>query len=134
MATYATAAELKTYAPSLENLADEPAEALLDRAERDVDRAIGGPTHPDRRRRLDPEELTDPQQEALSRAACAAAEFRAAQGEAKLIGADDGVTEAGSVTIAPRASLPRVGPKLREELAGFALTMRSGTVTPPPTA
>lgn len=140
MATYATIPDLRDYTARTLDPGHLPAdpvelEALLEQAERDVDRAAGGPLHPGRRRRFDPAALTAAQAEALARATCAAVEFRVLQGEESLVGGDDGIRQAGSLTLAPRAMLPRRSPKVLEELAGFGLVGRAGMpVTPDPPA
>lgn len=129
---YATAEDLAAYAiedelPEAKIPTGDAADCLLERAERDVDRAIGGPPHPDRRRRLDPGTLTDPQREALTRATCAQASFLIAQRPRTLVGQDDRVAVAGPLTFADRA-FPRLGARVLEELAGYGLLADSRTV------
>jgi hypothetical protein len=133
--TYATVEEMRDYAEDIlrtHELSEDDAvvERLLLRAERDVDLAIGGEPHPATARRLDPSKLTDPQTEALMRATCAAAVFRVRQRESNLVGSDDGVSTAGSVTFARSNTLPRRSPVMIEELEGFALLAPPRTVTP----
>ena len=113
-------------------LPDEGAAArLLARAERDVDRLIGGPIHPTARRRLNPDLLTAAQAEALARATCAQASFLLEQRPRALIGAASGLRQAGDLSFTDRP-LPRVGPRVAEELAGFGLLARTFTAAPTP--
>lgn len=133
---YATIEDLTAYLredgiPTARIPDDEAAERLLARAEREVDRAIGGPPHPTRRRRLEPSLLTAAQAEALARATCAQASFLLEQRPRTLIGADDGLTSIGELAFSARP-LPRLGARVLEELAGFGLLARSGTVAPSP--
>jgi hypothetical protein len=66
--------------------------------------------------------------EALSRATCAQVEFALAMGVDVLVGAQDNIASLGSITFRP-GPLPRIGPRVPEELAGHGLIIRSGTVT-----
>lgn len=135
MPTYATVDEFKSYVADipLDTLSlpdDEAIERLLERAERDVDRIAGPWPVLSTGRRFAPDSLTTAQQDALMRATCAQAEFRLAMGEFELIGADDGIAGvAGVVTFATKP-LPRVGPKVIEELAGSGLYLYSGALPP----
>lgn len=129
MPTYATAADLAAYVepnPDVTTPEGDEADALLERAERDVDRALGPyPPDSDTGLKLDPTLLTDAQVAALVRATCAAAEFRLQVGEGALVGDDDYIS--AELTILRRAG--RSAPKLIEELAGTGLLNFSGTVT-----
>ncbi len=127
MATYATTAELTAY---LDENADASvgnadADKLLERAERDVDRVIGPYTvNATTGLKLTPASLTSVQRAALSRATCAAAEYRLVLGEAELVG-DDVLLP---VMLQPIRTAGRVAPKILEELAGSGLITWSGTV------
>ena len=90
-ATYATSADLAAYvADNAEVSAPSAADALLERAERDVDRVVGPWPVFSNGRKFDPPALTAPQRAALSRATCAAAEFRLTIGESELVGGAGG--------------------------------------------
>jgi hypothetical protein len=105
------------------------AEALIERAEGDVDRVLSATLQRDEDsgRKLDPDSLTVAQAAALARAVGAQVEFRLAAEEVELVG-DDTVTRAGDMSFGPAQRPP--GPKAVEELAGFGLPWRSGTVAP----
>ena len=137
MPVYATPDQLRAYlagrvdidglATPPPDLDDDTLAELLDRAERDVDRVVGPWPLYASGRKFDPATLPLPARDALSRAACAAAEYRLTEGETDLIGETDFLPpEVG--TILRRG--PRVGPKVIEELAGSGLLRYSGTVTP----
>jgi hypothetical protein len=79
-------------------------------------------------RKFDPPALTAPQRDALTRATCAAAEYRLVTGEGELIGAEDGIASVAGVVTFSRNPVPRVAPKLLEELAGAGLFLASGTL------
>jgi len=135
MATYATAEQLVAYcAVSGVVIAesDDEREALILRAEEDVDRILGPYLRdPVTGRKLIPNLLTAAQRDALARATCAAAEFRAAQGEDTLVGDDDGTTSVPELGLAAVATLPRPpGPKCLEALADYGLVIRSGCAAP----
>jgi len=141
MATYATVGDLRAYTvdsgvglPPVDAAGDAQLDRLLVRAERDVDRQLGfyiidAATG----LKFSPAALTVfpmAQRDALRRATCAQAEFRLAQGEdveGMMIGADDGVAAVGPVSFS-RFPVPRIGPKVAEELAGSGLVVWSGTV------
>ncbi|MBO0767543.1 MAG: hypothetical protein J2O48_02540 [Solirubrobacterales bacterium] len=134
MSTYTTVPAFRAYAQDISPLPgrvpddDQAVDRLLQRAEGDVDRAIGGPPKaPDQARRLDPTTLPQAQADALSRATCAAALFRLRQRETILVGADDGLISAGSVQFRQIGWLPRQSPVMLEELAGSGLMQHSGT-------
>lgn len=132
--TYATADELAEYLASNEEVWNAPegddAEALIERAELDVDRALGPlDRDPITGLKLDPATLTTPQRAALARATCAAAEFRLTQGEEDLVGADDGISSVGSLSFRDGLRPRPPGLKALEELSGFGFEIRSGTVS-----
>jgi hypothetical protein len=137
MATiYATVEEVGAYLllsdAGLELPDDEDtAEALVERAELDVDRLLDPALERDplTGRKLDPVLFTLPQQAALARAVGAQAEFRLAVEEAELVG-DDTTERIASISFGPTPRPP--GPKAVEELSGFGFPWRSGTVAPDP--
>lgn len=135
MAAYATAADLEAYlagstAESERPLGPARIERLLEDAQRDVDRAIGGVADPVTGLRVDVASLTAAQRGALARATCAAAEHRI-----EIADEIPGGTEFGppGVPLLWRGSRPP-GPRVFEELAGFALVRRSGTLAVLPDA
>jgi hypothetical protein len=132
MAIYATSADLAAYlAATREDLpapTDQGAlEALLIEAQQDVDVAVGPFPKLASGLALDPSTLTAPQQAALRRATCAAAEFRLDSED------ESGATEflAGPLTVGWRGSRPP-GPKVIEALAGYGLIRHSGCAAPSP--
>jgi len=133
MPTYASAELLRAYAaPSgvLLPADDAELEALLERAERDVDRLLGPyAVDPLTGLKLDPLELAPAQAGAVARATCAAAEYRSAIGEDGWIEARDGLTAVGGLSFDLRP-LVRASPKALEELAGHSLLLRSGCALP----
>jgi hypothetical protein len=127
VATYATAAEARTYTGlSSAELPDSTAERLLEQAERDVDYACGGFFYPDTGLMFDllavapsTAALTVGQKRALSRATCAQVEYRLAKGEEffvlpqyELVSGPD---------FEHRGQLDYIGPKVYRELAGSGL-------------
>jgi hypothetical protein len=135
MPTYATTEQVGEYLllgdAGLELPDDEAAaEALVERAEDDIDRVLSAQLERDETsgRKLDPGDLTDAQAAALTRATAAQAEFRLAL-EIELIG-DDTTTRAGDVSFGPTPRPP--GPRCVEELSGYGFAWRSGTVAPAP--
>lgn len=134
--TYATTADLSAYIEDVPAtyvpLPDEGGREafltrFLERAERDIDRIVGPWPLYESGRKFDPEDLTAPQQEALKRATCAAAEYRIATGEGELIGAEDGIASVDGISFTSRP-LARIGPKVTEELSGAGLILYSGTL------
>jgi hypothetical protein len=107
---------------------DATVDAILARAEGDVDRAVGPWPVLSTGRKFDPALLDLVQRATLTRATCASAEFRLQVEESALVGDDDYAPE--GVQIIRRGS--RVAPKMIEELAGSGLIRRSGTVVTPP--
>jgi hypothetical protein len=104
---------------------DATAELVLQRAERAVDGVIGPRSLDANALKYDPNSITATQKAALSRATCAAAEFRLQLGESALVGEDDYLP----TELQPIRKAGRVGPKVAEELAGSGLIAFSGTVT-----
>lgn len=125
VAAYLALSDAALALPELEAEAD----ALIERAEDDVDRILDAALVRDEKtgRKLDPDNLTDGQAAALSRAVAAQVEFRLTVGEDELTG-DDSLRSAAGVTFQPATRPP--GPKAVEELSGYGFPWRSGTVKP----
>ena len=133
VSVYAAAANLREYAQDSGVLipADNAeAERLLVRAELDVDLIAGPWPILSTGRKFDPPTLPVTAREALRRGTCAQAVFRIAKGEDELIGTVDDIACFGSLTLRPGVIVPRIGPRVLEELAGHGLLIRSGTVPP----
>jgi hypothetical protein len=132
--TYATEQDLEEYLLDAEGIdvpEGEAAERLLARAEADVDLVLGPiARNATTGRKIDPATLTTIQRAALSRATCAAAEWRLAMDEDDLVVQEDGIRAVAGITFAPMPRPP--GPKVLEELADYGLVKRSGTVLPTP--
>lgn len=123
---YATTADFVAYVPGWVTDSEEALEALLERAQRDVD-AFLGPIQPrsDTGLKLDPDSLQAWEATALSRAVCAQAEYRLLAGESRLAAGGSIKREKGpdferefdasTGTGAPGSSI--IGPKVRVELA-----------------
>jgi hypothetical protein len=143
MGAYATGEEVAAYLSDNPDLdlppgVDEDGEAipsselerLIAHAERDVDRAIGGPpVLLATGLRLDPTALSAAQRGALARAVGAAVEYRLSIDSEALVGADDYVPS--EVSIINRAGRPP-GPRVAEEMSGYGLIRRSGCALPDP--
>ena len=131
MAIYATAADLAPYVadnPDVPMPDDDAAERLLERAEGDVDRVCGPWPILSTGRKFDPPTLPVTSRVALSRATCAAAEYRLMVGEGELVG--DAEYLPAMLTLVRPAG--RISPRMVEELSGFGLIIYSGTVAPDP--
>jgi hypothetical protein len=116
--SYASAEELDLYLAASGVVNDMEVEALLKRAEHDVDRAVGPrPVDPTTGLKFDPADLTDAQAGALSRATLAAAEFRIEVTERDLIGSEDYVPS--ELRIVREGG--RVSPKMIEALEDSGL-------------
>lgn len=128
--TYATASEVDDYLFEAQINPPEqgPTPELIERAERDVDRVIGGPLPEGAALRLDPALLTDSQRTALARAVGAQVEYRLLSGETSFAESED--VSGPDLTVISRWT--RIGPKVAEELAGHGLIRRSGTAAPSP--
>lgn len=120
---YATTADFVAYVPGWVTDSEEALEALLERAQRDVDAFLGPiPQDLETGLKLDPADLRDWEAKALSNAVCAQAEYRLGAGEQSLATgrakkvekgpdfeaqySDTGAAAAGSL----------IGPKVRIEL------------------
>ena len=136
MSTYATTEEVRAYvcieAAVLLPKDDDDLEAMIETAELDVDRILSPslPRDPVTGRKLTLADLSVVQVEALSRATCAAVEWRALQTEEALAEGDSGIEAAGSVQFTDQPRPP--APKMIEELSGHGFAWRSGTVGTPP--
>jgi len=133
MAVYAAASDLASYLAGIDSDLRPPTgaaavEALLTAAEQDVDRVCGAYPKLPTGLVFAPALLTLPQQDALRRATCAAAEFRIASGD-EVIGASEFLS--GNLQLAWRGPRPP-GQRVLEELAGYGLIRRSGCAAPTP--
>lgn len=130
MSVYASPADLRIYAQDSGVIVptdDAEVERLLARCEIDIDLIAGPWPWLSTGRKFDPPTLPVTAREALKRGTCAQSVFRLAQGEDELIGAEDGIAGFGTLTLRP-VTVPRVGPRVWEELAGHGLLIRTGTV------
>jgi hypothetical protein len=127
VAAYLALSDAALALPEDEALAD----ALIERAEDDVDRILDPALVRDDEtgRKLDPDNLTDAQAAALSRAVAAQVEYRLTVGEDELVG-DDSLRGVAGLTFQPATRPP--GPKAVEELSAYGFPWRSGTVLPEP--
>lgn len=136
MSTYATVEEVRSLVGS-ETLPLLPAddgdlEALIDRAELDVDAVLSARIERDpvTGRKLRLQDLSAVQVAALSRATSAALEWRILQGEEGLAEGDDGLKAVGPLTFGTPPRPP--ADAMLEQLAGHGFPWRSGTVGTPP--
>lgn len=123
MAAYATNAEYEAYVEGWVTDNAAVLTRLLERATRDVDRALGAyamqTTGTYAGLKVDPATLEAYEKQALSRATCAQAEYRFQMGEEFFVRAQ-GVEEKGpDFTIKGR--LPYLGPKAKAELDASGL-------------
>lgn len=127
-ATYASAAALTSYTDAQLPDGEDAVRELLERAERDVDRLLGRYEVLATGRKLDPATLTAAQREALSRATCAAAEYRLLMGPQFFVAGQ--FERSAGPDFSSVGALPREAPKALEELAGFGLLADRFTVSP----
>lgn len=138
MPTYATTEQVTEYVEGGSGV-ELPAalDALIERAERDVDRIVGARAVDDATGlKFVPATLTTGERDDLMRATAAQVEYRASMGE------DFFVREQFERVTGPEFStegtLPRIGPKVWEELAGSGLlkltTSWGGSGSSPPWA
>lgn len=99
---------------------------LIDRAELDVDRVVGGTYSAASDRKLDPEQLAAPQRAALVRAVAAQVAFRARR-EHELLDGDDRLRSVGEISWV--GTPPRLSPSVVEALAGRGLIRDARTTT-----
>lgn len=140
MATYATAGDLRAYPvdsgvglPPVDAAGDAQLDRLLVRAERDVDRQLGfyiidaatGLKFSPAALTVFPMRSATPSSE--RRALKPSSALLREDVEGMMIGADDGVAAVGPVSFS-RFPVPRIGPKVAEELAGTGLVLWSATV------
>lgn len=124
MSVYATRADVEAYGVAVP--AGAAGQAIIDRAERDVDRSLRGPLL-DTGLRYNPAEtsvaaagyLTAVRKEALKRAVAAQTEYRLAKGEDFFIHAQHSRVSGPDFTTEGR--LPYIGPKVYQELSGTGL-------------
>ena len=126
---YATAAQLRAYIGlSSEVMSDATADALISRAERDIDSlcVIDRPVLSDGRR-FDPAALSSPEVIALQRSTCAQAEYR------YTMGADFFTrwqhTKVSGPDYTTEGTLAQIGPAVYRELAATGLARLSTTTS-----
>ena len=128
MATYATQADFEAYSEGW-TTTDPPAlERILQRAERDVDRVVGyqGERPAAQALKFVPGTLTTRERDALRDATCAQAEYRVKMGESFFRQGQH--RSVSGPQFSTQGQLPRIGPKVWEELARFGRTQRWATV------
>lgn len=117
MPTYATAAEVRTYTDvaSLDALGDSEIEKLIDKAERDLDGAVGVyPVNEDTGLKFDPLTLTAGDARSVMLATCAQVEYRHVMGAEFFIRAQhENVDGPEFKTV---GKLPYIGPEVWKEL------------------
>ncbi len=129
MATYATLADLQASHIVYNRQNTRAAlEALLVRAEQDIDQYLGGPIPPDGKTKFAPEFLSAGQRNALRRATLAQAELRLELGDV-WFSVDQHSYSAGP-DFSHRGTLSRISPGAVAALAGSGLVTRWGTVSP----
>jgi hypothetical protein len=122
MATYATQTDFEDYSDGWVTTDPAGLEKVLQAAERDIGRVLGyqGLLADDQVLKLVPAELTARQRDALARATCAQAEYRIEKGPAFFRQAQ--YASVSGPQFSTQGRLPRIGPKVPEELAGSGLT------------
>lgn len=126
MPTYATAADCESY---IEGLTIDDAAAfdrLIERAEKDVDSALGVYTTRDDGLKIAPLELATGDRATLRDATCAQVEYRLSMGEDFFVKAQYAETQGPEFKT--KGALPRVGPKTWQELEGSNLLRLTTTV------
>lgn len=126
MATYATVSDFEGYSEGWQTNDAAALERTLQRAERDIDRILGYQGHrPDSQiLKLVPADLGARQRDALMRATCAQAEYRIEKGEKFFRQAQH--ERVSGPHFSTSGKLPRIGPKVRDELAGSGLQVLAG--------
>jgi hypothetical protein len=130
MATYATVEEFIGYTAHLPvTMPEAEIEALLVRAERDVDALLGWPPVATDTPRVDLDSLTEFERGKLRRATCAQAAFRVLRDESSLVEGPDGIASVDGLSFS-RDPLPSFSPEALLELSGTGghLYRRSGTL------
>lgn len=120
MPTYATRADCLDYIEGLTIDDNDVFDRLIERAERDVDNAVGAvPLDPDTGLKFVPARLTSGDARTLMRATCAQVEYRLTMGEDFFIRPQYGKTKGPEFET--EGALPIVGPKTWRELEGSGL-------------
>lgn len=127
--TYATAEQLRDYTGKTEEqLPDEEALLLIQKAERDLDSlaVVGRPTL-ENGHRFDPETLDEADQNTLTAACCAQAEYRLEMGPSFFIrGQHD---EVSGPEFSTKGKLGKIGPQTMRELRATQLVKLTTTTT-----
>lgn len=138
MPTYATAADVKTYTEvsSLDALTDPQIDALIEKAERDIDNAVGvHDVNPDTGLKFTPLTLETRDVDSLMRATCAQAEYRHVMGAEFFIRPQ--YESVNGPEFSTNGKLPIVGPETWKELENGGLLRlttswaKSGGSAPP---
>ena len=115
MPTYATRADCLDYTEGLTVDDDDAFDRLIERAERQVDALLLGVWGPRvNGLRVDPAAANPEHVEAVRRATCAQVEYRLEMGEEFFVRAQ--YAETAGPEFRTKGALPRVGPKVLEEL------------------
>lgn len=119
MATYATVSDFEEYSEGWTTTDAAALERILERAERDIDRVISyqGPRPDNQTLKLVPANLSLRDREAIRDATCAQAEYRIEKGERFFRQAQH--QSVSGPQFSTTGTLPRIGPKVAEELARF---------------
>jgi len=129
MATYAVVADFEGLIAGWVTTDAAALEALLKRAERDIDSYLGIPVTIAGGPRIEPLLLSAGQREALKRATCWQAHYRFLQGEEFFV--RDQHESVTGPDFGTRGTLSRISPAAEAELAGTGLSQVWRTVTPP---
>lgn len=128
VATYASAQDVRDFTLNADVLAldDDELTKLIAASESDVDRAVGF-VQSDTQRRFTPSSLTQDNRTTLARATAAQVEYRVVMG-------DDFFTRAQYASVngpefSTTGTLPRIGPRVYDELAGSDLLQLTTTWT-----
>jgi hypothetical protein len=120
MPTYATVADFEAYSEGWVTTDVAALTRAIERAERDVDRLLGYRGHRVTATvKLDPATLTAFDRDALKRATCAQTEYRIEMGPRFFRQAQH--RSVSGPKFSTEGQLPRIGPKVMEELAGTSL-------------
>lgn len=129
MATYAVVADFEGLIAGWVTTDAVALEALLKRAERDIDAYLGVPVTIAGGPRIEPLLLSAGQREALKRATCWQAWYREKMGEQFMV--SDQHQFVTGPDFSSRGTLSRISPAAEAELAGSGLSRQWRTVSPP---
>lgn len=120
MPTYATVSDFEDYSEDWTTTDPAKLEKIIEAAERDVDRILPyqGARPDSQMLKIDPAQLGARDKDALMRATCAQAEYRIQMGAAFFRKAQH--QSVSGPQFSTQGTLPRIGPKVTEELASFS--------------